>query len=165
MRKGYGKRTRFAGYISVLIVLATMNCGCSTGTEKVQEPKSTRIEVLQVGRTQLSFVKTREQDDALIVSGVVAPRGRRTSGGHGHIDVEMYDANGAKVAERSVTYEPHHLARREQTRFRAKFDRPVPKNGKLVVRHHFGVHFSEEERDGLLEPHSSAAGINRPVEA
>lgn len=141
MRKSLMKVIRFARCAGIVLVVSTMNCGCSTTHGEGEALARENVEIVGGGRTRVSFVKMRENNGVLIVTGVVSPRGSRTSGGHGHVDIEMLDSRGVEIAERSVTYSPHYLSRRESARFTTQFDRRLPEDGKLVVRHQFGVHF------------------------
>lgn len=60
----------------------------------------------------------------------------------GHVDVEVWGADGGLLDTQSVPYRVHstHRKRHRRSIFRARLPRLPPQGAVLTLRHHYGMH-------------------------
>ena len=129
------KRNSELRIIAAVCFLVFMAAGCATGRENPVDTSAFTIEKVSSDRARLSNVGVYEDNEDLVVRGLVKRKGITIIPDKGIVEVLVIDPTGEILAAATDRYTPRFTRKKKTARFSVRFSDPFPEGCIVRVAH------------------------------
>jgi len=127
--------------LAVFVSVGALMGGCSTAGPDLVASGSVNLEKVNTEGVRVMWAELRQEDaNVTVAEGRLVQTGARTSPRNGHVEVQLFDANGkavAKACSKPIRMSFRGPGRGLKTRiFAVRINAAAPRGGKARVAYH-----------------------------